>query len=259
MHSTGYTLGFAAAVCVVCSIFVSGSAVLLKDRQVQNAILDRQSKVLTVAGLQAEGEKLTPAEIQKRFADGIEPEVVELKTGEVTTEIDAKTYDQSKALSDPAMSREAPDNAAKVRRLPTYGLVYKIKGEGGITGIILPVEGKGLWSTLYGFLALDKDLQTVKGITFYKHGETPGLGGEVDNPRWKSLWAGRKAFDASGNPKLTVVKGQAGTPEEDPYSVDGLSGATLTSRGVTHLVQFWLDDEGFGPYLDRARTALASR
>lgn len=259
MHSTGYTLAFAGVVCVVCSVFVSGSAVLLKDRQTQNAVLDRQSKVLTVAGLQAEGEKLSPAEIQKRFAEGIEPEVVELQTGEVAADIDPKTYDQGKALSDPEMSREAPENAAKVRRLPKYGLVYKIKGDDGIGGLILPVEGKGLWSTLYGFLALDKDLQTIKGITFYKHGETPGLGGEVDNPRWKALWVGRKAFDASGEPKIAVIKGQAGTPEEDPYKVDGLSGATLTSRGVTHLVQFWLDDQGFGPYLDRARNAMARR
>jgi Na+-transporting NADH:ubiquinone oxidoreductase subunit C len=115
--------------------------------------------------------------------------------------------------------------------------------------VVIPVEGKGLWSTLYGFLALDKDVNTIKGLTFYQHAETPGLGGEVDNPKWKALWPGRKAFGDDGQPKIAVIKGQAGPVAEDPYQVDGLSGATITARGVSHLVQFWLGTNGFGPYL----------
>jgi Na+-transporting NADH:ubiquinone oxidoreductase subunit C len=91
------------------------------------------------------------------------------------------------------------------------------------------------------------------GITFYEHGETPGLGGEVDNPRWKALWKGRKAFDASGNPVIDVKKGVAGPADTDPYNVDGISGATITSRGVGALVRFWLGDDGFGPYLKAQR------
>lgn len=259
MHSTSYTVMFAGAVCIVCSIFVSGSAVLLKERQLDNALLDRQSKVLGVAGLATDDESLSPAEIRSRFEGGIVPVVVDLKTGEVDSDTDASTYDQKKALSDPDASREAPDNAAKVRRLPNKGVVYKIQEAGQTTGLIIPIEGKGLWSTLYGFLALDKDLKTIKGITFYQHGETPGLGGEVDNPRWKGLWPGRKAFDDSWAPKIEVIKGQAGPVDDDPYRVDGLSGATITSRGVSHLVQFWLDEDGFGPYLAQARTEQGIR
>jgi Na+-transporting NADH:ubiquinone oxidoreductase subunit C len=118
--------------------------------------------------------------------------------------------------------------------------------------LVLPVEGKGLWSTLYGFLALDADLNTIRGLTFYQHGETPGLGGEVDNRTWKALWPGRKAYK-DDVPVIAVVRGRAGPPSEDPYKVDGLSGATITSRGVTHLVQFWLGENGFEPYIDRLR------
>jgi Na+-transporting NADH:ubiquinone oxidoreductase subunit C len=111
----------------------------------------------------------------------------------------------------------------------------------------------GLWSTLYGYLALEPDARTIQGLTFYKHGETPGLGGEVDNPRWKALWPGRLASDEDGTPKIAVVKGRAGSVSEDPYHVDGLSGATITSNGVTNLMHFWLGKNGFGPYLDKQR------
>jgi len=242
---------FAAAVCGVSSIFVSGSAVLLKDRQAENKILDRQSKVLVVAGLMEEGEKLGRDEILKRFDENITPEVINLQTGEPVEGVDPAEFDQQKAAQDPATSHEAADNPAKVRRLPENALVYQVKKGDELQKIVIPVEGKGLWSTLYGYLALASDGNTIEGITFYQHGETPGLGGEVDNPGWKALWKDRKAYGKDGDPKIAVKKGQAGPPSEDPYEVDGLSGATLTSRGVTNLVQFWLGDQGFGPYLDK--------
>ena len=115
--------------------------------------------------------------------------------------------------------------------------------------VILPIEGKGLWSTLYGYLAVGRDGNTIRGITFYQHGETPGLGGEVDNPKWKALWPGRKAYDAEGHAAIGVIKGQAPGAAEAPHKVDGLSGATITSNGVTKLVRFWLGDGGFGKFL----------
>ena len=150
-------------------------------------------------------------------------------------------------------SRVAPPNPAKVLRVPNHAVVYQVTKGGEIDQLILPVEGKGLWSTLYGFLSLKADLESIQGLTFYDHGETPGLGGEVDNKNWKALWKGRKAFDERGRIAIKVKKGQAGPPDADPYQVDGLSGATITSRGVTHLLAFWLGDDGFGPYLDQYR------
>jgi Na+-transporting NADH:ubiquinone oxidoreductase subunit C len=240
---------FAAAVCVVCSIFVSSAAVLLKDRQETNKVLDRQLKVLTVAGLVSADEEVTPDVIHERFEKNIQPMVIDLESGKVNGDIAPETFDQRAARGDPERSREAPDNAAKVARLPNHALVYNVMVGKKVEALIFPIEGKGLWSTLYGFLALDKDARTVKGITFYEHGETPGLGGEVDNPIWKAKWPGRKAFGDDWQPKLGVNKGEAGPPKTDPYAVDGLSGATITSRGVTSLVQFWLGDHGFGPFL----------
>ena len=259
MHSTRYTVLFAGAVCIVCSIFVSGSAVLLKEQQLDNALLDRQSKVLGVAGLATPDEKLSPADIRSRFESGIVPVIVDLQSGDVVEDADPKTFDQKKVQRDPATSRDAPDNPAKVRRIPNQGLVYKIRQGDEITGLIIPIEGKGLWSTLYGFIALEKDMKTIKGITFYQHGETPGLGGEVDNPRWKDLWPGRLAFDDNWEVKIEVIKGQAGSVEDDPYRVDGLAGATITSRGVSSLVRFWLTEDGFGPYLAQVRAQQGIR
>ncbi len=253
-HSTLYTIVFAAIICLVCAVFVSGTAVSLKEKQEENKILDRQKKVLVVAGLMEEGSNWSTEKIKSTFSKNIQVKVVELKSGAYATDIDATTFDQRKAAKDPATSSVAPTNKAKVARIPTHALVYHMMENGQPNKLIFPVEGKGLWSTLYGFLALEKDVQTVAGITFYEHGETPGLGGEVDNPKWKALWPGRKAFDEAGQAKIEVLKGPAGSVAQAPYSIDGLSGATITGRGVTHLVRFWLGANGFGPYLTKFRT-----
>ena len=257
-HSTGYIVGFAVAVCLVCALFVAGSAVGLKDRQDANILLDRQKKVLTVAGVMKDGERLTREEIASAFESNIQQKVINLKTGDLQPEIDSASFDQQATAKDPETSYPAPENASKVRRLPNDALVFDVVQEGELKALILPIEGYGLWGTLYGYIALAPDARTIVGITFYSHKETPGLGGEVDNPRWKARWPGRLAFDDRGKPVIAVKKGLAGSVEKDPYNVDGLSGATITSRGVTSLVRFWLGDNGFGPYLAsyRARAGV---
>ena len=252
-HSSRYVVLFAAAVCGVCAIFVSGSAVLLKERQEENKRLDLQKKVLALVGLMEEGERLPGEEIRRRFEESIVPRVVTLETGHYAEEIDAANFDQRQATADPETSRVAAPNTAKVIRVPDSALVYHVQKAGKLGSLILPVQGYGLWSTLYGYIALAPDSKTIVGITFYKHGETPGLGGEVDNPGWKAKWPGRTAFDSRWQPAISVKKGIAGPPETDPYQVDGLSGATITSRGVTSLVRFWLGEDGFGPYLANYR------
>ncbi len=253
-YGKGYTIGFATAVCLVCAVIVSGSAVGLRERQEANAVLDRQKKVLAVAGLMQEGEDISPAEVQKRFKDSIKAVVVDLKTGRPAKGVDVASFDQQAATKDPATSSEAPSNAAKVRRIPKQALTYQVLKDGELDMLVLPVEGKGLWSTLYGFLALDKDGNTVRGLTFYQHAETPGLGGEVDNPRWKAVWQGRKAFDEEGNPALDVIKGAAPPVAEAPHKIDGLSGATLTCNGVEALVRFWTGEHGFKRTIAHVKT-----
>jgi len=252
-YSNAYIIGFATAVCLVCSIVVSTSAVALRDRQDRNKVLDRQTKVLVVAGVLEEGQAATPEDVERLFESHIETRIIDLASGEYDETIDPESYDQRKATREPDRSSVAPPNTAGLTRVPEKAIVYRRVEGGEVQSLILPIEGKGLWSTLYGFIALAPDTTTVRGITFYEHGETPGLGGEVDNPNWKALWVGRQAYDSDWQPAIEVVKGVAGPVAEDPHSVDGLSGSTLTSRGVTNLVQYWLGENGFDPYLERVR------
>ncbi|HJN74358.1 MAG TPA: Na(+)-translocating NADH-quinone reductase subunit C [Myxococcota bacterium] len=251
--SVVYTVGFAAVVCLIASLFVSGSAVALKDRQEANKAADKQKKVLVVAGFLDESARPKPTneQVQQLFDDNISSRVVDMNTGEYADDaVDLATYDARRAAKDPSLSFEVEENSAKIARVPNHAVIYEVVDSSGeLDKVILPIHGPGLWSTLYGFLAVDADGNTIEGITFYEHAETPGLGGEVDNPSWKENWVGRKVYDASGEVAIHVIKGKAGKPDAAPYEVDGLSGATLTAIGVNKTLEFWLGDDAFGPFL----------
>ena len=202
-----YNLSFAAIVCVVCAVVVSSSAVTLREREEANELLEKQRNVLVAAGFATEDESLESDDVASRFAP-IRQVVIDLRTGEESTSTDPPTFDQRTATRDVETSREAPENDAGLARVANEALVYEVRDGDALDLVILPVEGLGLWSTLYGFVAMDADLETIRGLTFYQHGETPGLGGEVDNPRWKALWPGRQAF-AEGEPRIEVIRGRA--------------------------------------------------
>jgi Na+-transporting NADH:ubiquinone oxidoreductase subunit C len=243
--STTRILGFATLTCVICGFFVASAAVALKERQVKNEELDRKKQVLVVAGID-----LAAGSVDELFASYIKPTLVDLVPNGCQGEDSAK-FDQMKAVKDPTKSHVAPANKAKVQTMPNCASVYQVlsKADKSVESYILPIEGKGLWSTLYGFIAIDKTISEVTGITFYKHAETPGLGGEVDNAKWKASWKGKKPFDDQFNVLLKVVKGKSQTNSQ----IDGLSVATLTSNGVSYLISYWLGNDGFGPYLKRLK------
>ena len=236
--------------CVACSVLVSSAAVMLRPTQNVNKELDKKRNILTAAGLYEEG-----IDIDATYKS-VEAKVVDLSTGEYAESIDANSYDARKAAADPSMSQETSDlDRASIKRRAKNASVYLVYKRDRIDKVILPVHGMGLWSTLYGFLALDAaDLSTIKGLVFYEHAETPGLGGEVDNPAWKALWKGNQAFDADGKVAISVLKGRVDPADtEVRFKVDGLSGATITSRGVHHMLHYWLSADGYGPYLDRLK------
>ncbi len=247
------TLIVAALLCVICSVLVSTSAVGLRELQDANRERDRNKNIRKAAGLWKAGdpESSVPAIFQEKVA----PRVVDLATGEFDDETDPSEFDQRKAARDPATSEIVPadEDIASVRRRSRKAVVYLVKEGSAISQIVLPVHGMGLWSTMYGFLALDRDTTTVRGITFYEHGETPGLGGEIENEMWQARWIGRKVFDAAWSVQIEVIKGSADRGAE--HQVDGLAGATISSRGVTHLLHYWLGQNGFGPFLEKMRAA----
>lgn len=250
--SISKTIGVALALCIVCSVIVSTAAVMLKPAQEANKSLDFKRNILAAAGLLEEGKS-----VEEQFKQ-VTTRLVDMKTGEFTeVEEGIAKYDQRKASKDPARSTELSDDEdlAKISRRVDVTKVYLVEGENGIESVILPIKGYGLWSTLYGFLALGSDLNTVVGLGFYEHAETPGLGGEVDNPKWKSQWPGKKAYDEDGSVALTIVKGKAA--ENSKHQIDGLSGATLTSRGVDNLIKFWLGDNGYASFLNNLKNGEA--
>ncbi len=179
--STRYTILFATAVCVVCALLVAVSAVALRDRQQINARLYQQKNVLLAAGIVGPDEKLSDEELLRIFDARIKVRLVDLATGDLLPpgKIDEKSYDQRHARNDPQMSRPAPPNAAQISRLPTYAAVYFVMDGDRIEQVVIPVEGVGMWGTLYGFLAIDRDGNTIRGLTFYDQKETPGPGRRV--------------------------------------------------------------------------------
>jgi Na+-transporting NADH:ubiquinone oxidoreductase subunit C len=247
-------------VCLVCALLVAVSAVLLQARQDANQRQYMQKNVLMAAGLVEAGSPVDEAEVRQLFASRIEVRLVDFAAGALlpAERVDAAGYDQRKARGDPAASHAAPPNRAGISRVANFGLIYFVKDQGRVEQVVLAVEGLGMWGTIYGFIALAPDGNTVRGLTFYDQKETPGLGGEIGNPKWQALWRGRKGYDEKWEPHLTVIKGSAGGAEADPLHVDGLSGATITSNAVTRLMGFWLSNDGYGRYLKTFRQGAPS-
>ena len=246
--STLKTLGVALLLCLVCSVLISTAAVSLKPLQIANQELDRKKNILEATKLMQEGKTID--ELFKQ----IEPKVVDLATGQYVESIDPNQYDQRKAAKDPAENVTIPPDRdiAQIRQRAKYATVYLYKEDDQVKYIVLPIHGYGLWSTLYGFLVLEGDANTIFGLQYYEHLETAGLGGEVDNPRWREKWHGKLVYDQGGNTRIQLVKGVVtGDDPNAQFHVDGLAGATLTADGVTNMMQYWLGEDGFGRYLQR--------
>ncbi len=240
----------AFAVCLVCAVVVSAAAVVLRPMQQQNVELDMKANILQAAGLRDPSMS-----VEEQF-ESIETRVINLRTGEFADDIDPDEFNQRQAARNPQTSRalSSGEDIAGLSRLEEYSLVYISRDESGEIGVlILPVRGYGLWSTMYGFLALEDDLNTIAGLGFYEHGETPGLGGEITNPNWVAQWPGKEIYNESGDVAVNVV----GTAPEE-HDIDAISGATLTSRGVENLMEFWMGEQGFKPFLQNLESGEVS-
>lgn len=243
----------AVGVSFVCSVLVSATAVLLRPLQIANETRYRQEIVLDVAGLYSPGD-----DVQALFS-GIDTRLVELASGDYVTSVDANSFDHIAAATDAEQSIGIPENqdVAGLRRRAHYAPVFRVMHDDVVEQIILPVYGSGLWSTMYGYLSIEPDGQTVRGLRFYEHAETPGLGDQVEKPAWRAQWAGKELFGADGIARIEVVRGQVQPGDAAIHQVDGLAGATLTGRGVTNLLRYWIGPHGFGPYLDNLRQESA--
>ncbi len=231
--------------CVACAVIVSVTAVSVRPEQNLNIENEKKLKILAAAGIVTD-------EVEKEFSN-IETLYVDFASGQLVQV--ENNYDHIKASASAKSSSIVPkdQDIAILKRRENIAPIYVwYSEEEKIQKVVLPIRGYGLWGTLYGYISLDSDLNTVKGIEYYDHKETPGLGGEVDNPDWKSDWDGKKVYDSSGKVILYVTKG----PSSEEYEIDGISGATLTSNGVTNMIRYWLGENGYGPVLQKLREGL---
>ena len=245
------TLTESFIVCLFCSLIVSFAAVSLRDAQNENRLNDQRMKILKTAAIYNPNE-----DIESQFSR-LTPKFVDFRNGLLLDEfegLDLTTYDPVVYSKQSNFSTPIPADLdiAIVKNKENVGKIYLLKdSDNKLEKIILPIRGYGLWGTLFGYIAIDKDLNTIRGLEFYEHKETPGLGAEVDNPKWKALWDGKKIYK-DGVIEIKVIKGKVDQSNRmADYQVDGLSGATLTSRGVTNMLAFWFSESGYQETLSK--------
>jgi Na+-transporting NADH:ubiquinone oxidoreductase subunit C len=242
-NSNSYVMVFTIGLCVTVSSVLAVLATELKPTQLAAAEFDRQKNVMMAAGLIERGDPRLRPELEALYKKRVRSIIVDTRDGSLA---DGDSQEQVKALNTTAGEANKKD-AHAFRMIETA-----LTEDGKLDAIILPVSGKGLWSTLYGYLALDADKNHVKGIQFYKHGETPGLGGEIENPKWTAMWKGKEILnDKAELVSITVKKGKVNESieSEKRHAVDGLAGATITSNGVGKFVR--RDLQAFGTYLQK--------
>ena len=238
---------------VVCSFFVSASVVLLRPIQLNNKLLERSVDVLSLTGLlPADGEIE-----QERLLDlfkGLDARVVNIDEASLDSEFDPYTFDGRKAAADPELSVAVPpdEDTASLGRRSQYKTIYLVWKDGKVDRVVLPVRGAGMWSMIYGYIALEADFSTIAGVKFYEQNETPGLGDQIATPHWQSKWIGKHLYNEQGDMLFRISEGPV---KEDAsgaeYQVDALTGATITANAVTYLMRYWFGPNGYGPLLKR--------
>ncbi|MDG2915533.1 Na(+)-translocating NADH-quinone reductase subunit C [Bisgaard Taxon 10/6] len=249
--SVGGTLTVVVLLSLVCSLIVAGAAVLLKPAQEIQKQLDKQKNILQAAGLLQKNTN-----VQETYAKFIEPKIVDLATGDYVDGM--KNFDAKASAKNPATSIAiaAEDDKAGIKVRSKFAEVYLVRDEAGkVTQVVLPMYGNGLWSIMYGLVAVQTDANTINGITYYEQGETAGLGGEIANPNWQKYFVGKKLFNDTNEVALRVGKNASSDKE---HGVDALSGATLTSNGVDGSFKYWFGPNGFGPYLAKFKAEGAN-
>jgi len=213
MHSNTYTVVFSLVVCVTCSVLLALTAGGLKPIIEKNEVFDIHRNILKAVDLYDKNDKASPEQIESTYSERIKGFVVD-ENGNVIPGKDPSNID--------------PDTEQNL--LPIFARL----DNSSVSAYCIPISGMGLWSTLYGYLAVKNDGETVMGITFYKHGETPGLGGEIEADWFTSNFKDKKIFDSTGKlTSITIAKGSVSDDNKNRiHMVDGISGATMTGNGV---------------------------
>jgi len=252
-ESVGRTLLVAVSVAFVCSLIVSSVVYWLRPIQLAYRSVEQNRAVLVAAGLAEQSETLADRDVVSRFLE-LDLQLVDLDAAEFVGADASMTasYDYRSAAEDPIASRPiTPENdIASLGGRPHLMPVYLQRDDGGLAGIVLPVYGRGMWSTIHGYVVLESDLLTIANAWFYEHGETPGIGDRIQNPNWTTQWAGKKAYHEDGTLRFRIGgPGDAALPER----IDSITGASITVAAIDRFVRYWLGDDGYGPFLANLR------
>lgn len=240
---------------VICSSLVSASVVLLRPIQINNKMLDRSRNIMKLTGLVERGSAPSDEEMLELYR-GMDVRAVDIDRAVFTDEVDPLTFDQRRAVNNTELGTNIPaelDSAALGRR-SRFATVYMVLRDGELDRVILPIRGTGMWSMMYGYIALESDLNTIAAATFYEQNETPGLGDQIMRPDWQAQWQGRQIYDESGELRFAVNHGKV-EPGSSIwlYEVDALTGATVTADAVTAMMHYWFGPHGYRNFLDELR------
>jgi len=241
---------------LLCSSLVSAAVVILRPIQLNNKMLERGRNIIKLTGLVENGVVPGDEEMLEMYR-GMDVRIVDIDQGIFNNDLDPLSFDPRRAVNDPELGIDIPadQDLASLGRRSRYSTVYMVlKDDGELDRIILPVHGTGMWSTMYGYVALESDLNTIAAATFYEQNETPGLGDQIMRPEWQAKWTGRKIYDEAGDLRFAVNHGKV-EPGSSTwlYEVDALTGATVTADAVTAMMQYWFGPHGYRNFLDELR------
>jgi Na+-transporting NADH:ubiquinone oxidoreductase subunit C len=244
------TLSVAAGVALVCSLIVSTAVFLLRPYQLAYSAVDRNRAILEALEILSPDDEVEARAIVTRFVD-LDQRVVDLNSGSFTTDVDAATYDFREATQNPQAMVEipAPEDIGGIGSRPQFMPVYLVVEGGDLQRIALPFYASGMWSTIYGYVALESDLQTIAGVVFYEHGETPGIGDRILDPQWLGSWRAKRVYGPEGDVRFSITANAQAAQAQ--YRVDSITGATVTVKAVNDAIQYWFSDHGYGRFLAR--------
>lgn len=233
-QSNTYIIVFAVILTVVCGFLLSGSSQLLGPYQREAIALDTKKQILGAVISSDEIRKMSPEELTAYYENTIESTVVNIE-GEEVTEVEGETVN-AETVDIGRNYKRAPED----RLYPVF-IYHEEDNPENISAYILPLYGAGLWNAIWGYMALQSDLNTVEGVTFSHAGETPGLGARITEEGVQQRYKGKEIWGEDGElESVKMEKGEGRDYSNDPHKVDGMSGATITAVGVNNMLKNYL-------------------
>jgi len=249
-ESLAKTLSIAFIVILFCALLVSSAVVYLRPLQAANEAPLSYRNILEVAGLVGQRTSKTSEEDMLALFQQIETQLLDLNTSRATTQYQHNQLNFRSSSNDPQTSIviEKKFDKAMIQRRPNKIPVYWVHSDETTTKLVLPIYGKGMWSMIYGYIALEQDLNTISGIGFYEQGDTPGIGEKIQEKRWLAQWQGKKLYDENNELALNVDSKIKKFGEKN-FQIDGISGATKTVNGVFNIIHYWFGSQGYRTFL----------